>query len=160
MEKNRPVTKVTEEYRTAVTALADNKENRRFLNDSSDHAKLLADLMIGRAKKGEEVLIYSGAMRDGCFVDALKSFKGTARILLDSSDGLGVINGFSKEICERIQAQVLEKRDGNHFFVAGASFRYEMDHNDATAIANFNEPATVEKLKDRFESLWKPLNAG
>jgi len=79
----------TNEYKAAVTALADKKQNRRFLNDSADHAKLISDLMIGRACEDDEVFIYSGALGKGCYDESIQNSKARQiRVLLDDKAGL------------------------------------------------------------------------
>lgn len=154
MENNDCNTQVTQEYREAVTALADNQEDRRFLNDSRAHAKLLAELMIGRATEDTETCIYSGSLGKGCFAEALSSSEGTIRVLLDSKEGLDITNALDELVRNRLKVKIAELPHSNHFFISGNSFRYEKDHNDATAIANFNEPETVKKLKALFDSMW------
>lgn len=147
-------TKLTPEYEAAVTALADHKENRRFLNDSCAHAKLLANLMVGRAKAGDETLIYSGELGKDCFKDALISSKGRVRVVLDSKDGKALIDSLPVAVKDRVELRLATTKGEHHFFVSNNSFRYETDDNDSTAVANFNEPETVAKLKALFELMW------
>ena len=146
---------VTSEYRKAVTELADKKEDRRFLNDSSDHAKLLIELMIGRAKTGDEVLIYSGKLKAECYRESLINSSATIRVLLDDTAGESIITALPSDLQNRIECRIVKNKDGNHFFIAGSAMRFELDHDDATAVANFNEPDTeLRKLRDRFEKMW------
>lgn len=146
---------VTPEYEKAVTELADRKENRRFLNDSSDHAKLLIDLMIGRSGENDSVLIYSGELKRECFGSSLQNSKAHIRIVLDDPKGLDAIATLQEDVQRRIEARLLRKKAGNHFFIAGSAMRYELSHDDATAVANFNEPPVeLDKLRARFEKLW------
>jgi hypothetical protein len=145
---------VTPEYLQAVTNLADKEVNRRFLNDSSAHAKLLACLMIGRTKVGEDALIYSGGLGKGVFDDAFKDAQGSIRVLLDSGEGIEIIKSLPDEVKRRIEVKKTAKASKNHFFVAGNSFRYELNHDSATAVANFNEPETVAKLQTLFNTMW------
>lgn len=155
MEISKDTQQMMEEYRKAVTALADTKENRRFLNDSCEHAKDLANLMVGRAQSDDESLIYSGELGKGCFNDALTTSKGKIRILLDDRKGIAVVKSLPKGVQDRIEVRIVEQQPrGNHFFVSGQSFRYETDHVDSTAVANFNEPDTVEKLTLLFDDMW------
>lgn len=151
---------VTPEYRKAVTELAEKKENRRFLNDSSDHAKLLIELMVGRAQESDEVIIYSGSLKAECFDESLRATAATIRILLDDAKGIDVIDALPPDVRSRVQVRVVRTKDGNHFFVAGSAVRYELSHDDATAVANFNEPpAELQKLRERFERMWKDAAA-
>jgi hypothetical protein len=146
---------VTPEYRKAVTELAEKNENRRFLNDSRDHAKLLIDLMVGRSQENDEVLIYSGELKTECFGDSFQNAKGKIRVVLDSAKGLEVIAALPPALRNRIEPRILKEPDGNHFLVAGRAMRFELSHDDATAVANFNEPESeLQKLRDRFSRLW------
>lgn len=148
-------TKVTPEYESAVTKLADEHINQRFLNDSHDHAKLLAKLMIGRASENDEVLIYSRSLPPSCFGEALRHSKSeNIRIILDDEIGKEEISKLSIDDGGRIKSQVLGVPDGAHFWVAGNSFRLEIDHGNAKAVANFNDPVAIQILKARFEKLW------
>lgn len=150
-----------EEYRKSVTELANKGVSRRFLNDSKEHAKLLADLMIGRAKDNEEILIYSGQLEEPCFNDALRDSRGPIRIVLESDNELSVLEKLPEEAKGRIEARVLNpgKARKNHFFVVGSSFRLELDHGKATAMANFNEPKAADQLRKHFEQLWEQAEA-
>ncbi|MDO8811901.1 MAG: hypothetical protein Q7J38_07740 [Gallionella sp.] len=154
MEKSRCTPQVTAEYRVAVTALATNKENRRFLNDSCEHAKLLADLMIGCAQNDDETVIYSGELGKDCFENALVSSQGKVRILLDNKSGNEIINSLPENVKARIEVRMIKHPCDEHFFVSGNSFRYETDHEESTAVANFNEPETAIKLKALFNNMW------
>lgn len=147
---------VTDEYRDAVTKLADNKTDRRFLNDSGEHATLLANLMIGRSQADDEVLIYSGELVPAYFENALISAKGKIRILVDDKKGLSVIDNLPKDVRSKIQIkQISAEKDSNHFFVSGKAMRYELSHDKATAVANFNEPdSQIQKLKTTFNKMW------
>jgi hypothetical protein len=146
---------VSKEYIEAVTKLAKNKTNRRFLNDSGDHAKLLIDLMVGNSQEGDDVLIYSGELKQSCFEDALKTGKGNIRILLDDIKGLSVIEKLPESSRNRIEIKQIQEKDGNHFLVSGTSVRYELSHDDATAVANFNEPIDeLQALQTHFNEMW------
>ena len=149
---------VPREYIEAVTALADNKTNKRFLNDSSAHARLLADLMIGRGNS--DSLIYSKNLPISCYRDAILeavNAKKKVKVLVEESiDNLSwkkTIPNFEtfidiKKITPSFIGQI------NHFFVSGHAFRYEKDHDQATAISNFNEPSVAASLKDSFMFMW------
>lgn len=147
--------RVSPEYEAAVTKLADEHKNQRFLNDSHHHAKLLADLMIGRATEYDDVLIYTRSLPTSCYGDALKNSKSkNIRIVLDDASGVSEIESLPKEVQSRINYCVLQAADGAHFFVAGDAFRLELDHHNAKAVANFNDPDAIEVLGGRFNNLW------
>ena len=150
--------KVTPEYEAAVTKFADEHKNQKFLNDSHNHASLLAGLMIGRADEHDEVLIYSKSLPSYCFGDALKNCKSrNVRILLDDSSGADDLNNLSEEDKKRITFRILKVADGEHFWISGDSFRLEIDHDKARAVANFNDPEAIKILQSRFEKLWSSV---
>lgn len=150
--------KVTPEYEAAVTRFADEHKNQKFLNDSHHHASLLAELMIGRATEHDDVLIYSKSLPQTCFGDALEHSKSrNIRIVLDDALGQEEIKKLSLVNQERIKHKVLTTNDGAHFWIAGDSFRLEMDHDKAKAVANFNDPEAVQVLRARFEKLWSSI---
>lgn len=150
----KPV-KVTPEYEAAVTKLADEHKNQRFLNDSHNHASLLAELMIGRADEYDNVLIYTKSLPSSCFGDALKQSKSkNIKIILEDESGKEEIEKLSTEDRDRIKSRILKAADGAHFWVAGSSFRLEIDHDKAKAVANFNDPEAIQILEARFETLW------
>lgn len=145
-----------QEYIDAVTKLSEEKTNRRFLNDSGEHAKLLIDLMIGKSKPGEEVSIYSGELKACCFGDALKTAQGDIRVLLDDEAGLSVISSLPEDVKKRVEYRLVNNKDQSHFFIAGTAMRFERNHDDATAVANFNEPEDkLNILRARFEQMWE-----
>lgn len=148
--------KVTPEYKAAVTKFSDDHKNQRFLNDSIAHAELLATLMIGRAETEDEVAIYSGKLPSSCFGTGLSNTKsGNVRIIIDDKEAaVEEITKLKDNLKSRIHFKVLSNADGAHFFVAGDSFRLEIDHGNAKAVANFNDLDAVGILKSRFEQLW------
>lgn len=149
--------KVTPEYEAAVTKYADEHKNQRFLNDSHSHANLLANLMIGRTSECDDVLIYSKSLPSSCFGDALSNSKSkNIRIILDDASGRERIEALPQNQ-DRFQVRVLNTIDGAHFWVAGDSFRLEIDHDNAKAIANFNDPEAIKILRARFENLWSSV---
>lgn len=151
-----------EQYIKAVTELADTKTNRRFLNDSSEHAKLLSNLMIGRAGREDEVFIYSGALGHQCFNQSLLLCQAEKiRILLDEAAGQSVIDAMPDNVKSRIELRIVPQKNrwNHHFFVAGTAYRYEKDHQDTTAISNFNEPEMIIRLKEIFDKMWNIAHA-
>jgi hypothetical protein len=146
--------KLPEEYIVAIANMAEGHINRRFLNDSKDHASLLIDSMIVRSKTDDEVRIYSGSLRADCFREVLLSGNQKIRILVDDmSAAQSAIDGINKQN-NNIKILPAAQKWTNHFFTVGDSFRYELDDGKAAASANFNEPAIVEKLNARFDAMW------
>lgn len=155
LSKGSTESRVTPEYAAAVTKLADEHVNQRFLNDSHDHANLLSGLMIGRTKEYDDVLIYSNSLPFSCYGDALKrAGSGNIRIILEDASSAEEIKNLSTDHPDCIHYRVLDTTDGAHFWIAGSAFRLEMDHDKAKAIANFNDPEAIKILRERFEKLW------
>lgn len=150
---------VTKEYFKAVVAAKAGSINKRFLNDSLSHAKLLADLMIGEASTDDDVRIYSGALSRECYDEALRSSKAKSiHILVDDANAAQInLKKIRKDIDSNICVRVYDQKTHYpHFFVAGNSFRLELSCEDATAVANFNDQSEVrDKLTDTFDLLWK-----
>lgn len=158
---------VTKEYFKAVVAAKAGSIDKRFLNDSLSHAKLLADLMIGEAGTDDDVRIYSGALSRECYDEALRSSKAQSiRILVDDAEAARInFEKIRQGIDSKIDVRVYDQKTHYpHFFVAGNSFRLELSDEDATAVANFNDHSEVRgKLTHTFDVLWKtavPLSKG
>lgn len=154
--------KVSQEYIDAVTALADKKENRRFLNDSSEHAKLLANLMIGRKTDSDDCVIYSGSLPLSCFKDAIIAAHGKIRVLVDDEANIEALEKEIPDFEHKLEIRKIAQRHAsqiNHFFVCGSAFRYEMNHSHATAISNFNEPEVTNSLTTSFNTMWDGSSA-
>jgi hypothetical protein len=146
------------EWEKAVTMLADAHENRRFLNDSVAHAKILAGLMIGRSK--DSALIFSGSLREDCYGESLGKASGKLRILVEDAGNLGWIARLPNAGQIEVRKVGARAPAANHFFVAdAASFRLERDHKKASALANFNEPDTCQVLTARFNVVWPEAEA-
>lgn len=152
---NDTLTKVTPEYKAAITMWANERNEKRFLNDSCDHAQLLASLMIGRSDRDDDVLIYSKNLPTSCFSEALVNSKSNnIRIVVENEGAVKEIKNLPEELQKRINCRVAKVAEGAHFWIAGDSFRLEMDHEKATAIASFNDPEAIAKLRMRFDRLW------
>ncbi|KAF3977132.1 MAG: hypothetical protein HFP77_09040 [Methylococcales symbiont of Iophon sp. n. MRB-2018] len=147
---------VTPEYKEAIIKLSDNHQNQRFLNDSIAHAELLATLMIGIAEINDDVIIYSGSLLPSCFRLGLSKTKSeNVRIVLDDKEAATKEKEkFKDDKNIQIKLKDSSKADEAHFFVAGESFRLEIDHGKAKAVANFNDRDAISILKVRFDYLW------
>jgi hypothetical protein len=148
--------KLPKDYIAAIADLAENRTSRRFLNDSDVHAQLLIECMIGGASADDAINIYSGELKKSCYLDILKATKGNVRILVDNFQAAqSVINELDLSQNDRIKILPVAEKASNHFYTVGNhSFRYELDHNLATAVANFYEPETAEKLNLLFDNMW------
>jgi hypothetical protein len=153
---------VLSNYSDAVRALAINKTDKRFLNDSAAHAKIIAEFMLGNSTS-DDCQIYSGRLVKECYGDALSKFSGNKiRVIIDHTSASDTIKEdfadliASKKLSVRILNNANSQFDNvNHFFITGSGYRYELDHDQARAISNFNEPTTTEKLKVIFEKMWE-----
>ena len=148
-------------YIAAVTKLADERKNLRFLNDSNNFAKLVAWLMIRNVCPADEVLIYSKAltqsfyseiMRASCLLDSKPRFK----IVLDNKDGIEVIKKLPEDVQRRIDCRVATTQDGSHMLLTPVAFRAEAKsyRDELFVVCNFYEPEVVQTLKSRFERIW------
>lgn len=149
-------------YKDDVRALANGRVDKRFLNDSPAHAKIIAEAMLG-ASTAEECVIYSGGLTKDCYGQALESFTGQRiRVIVEHEQAIETIQRDYAQLLasHKLLLKILLNKDGhfdaiNHFFVSGDSYRYELDHPNARAISNFNEPDTAQKLKANFEKMWE-----
>ncbi|MBF0093518.1 MAG: hypothetical protein HQL34_03130 [Alphaproteobacteria bacterium] len=138
----------SEEWIAAVRQSAKDKTNRRFLNDSIHYTKILAETMIRPAT--QSVDIYSGSLDRTCYEDAVVNVKCAVRILVDDLQAANWAKAGDNVTIKKAPRDM-----GEHFFIAdGAAFRFELDHNKAMAIANFNEPEVCAELKRRFDAAW------
>lgn len=138
------------EYREAAAQRRVNHIDARIRNDTPEHAKILAEFMIGAAGADEEVYVYSGKLPEAIYGDWLKKTKAQAiHILVDDSSGLGWLMEFADA---RFNVARISIPRSNHFFcTTGGCFRFEHDPETAAAEANFHEPETVDKLIKAFE---------
>jgi hypothetical protein len=143
------------DYIVAVTELAIRKEDRRFMNDSIEHARLLVDLMIGDADSGEQVYVFSEQLKDEAYTNAIRVTQGVVHALVEKepSDEMKTLlleRGFECKVLPEGAAGEIQ-----HFLVAGNAFRVEIDHNKAQALANFNGVEMANFLKKRYQELNK-----
>ena len=167
MSHNYTYPNVPLEYVNAAATAQEKQLNMRFLNDSHDYAKLLADLMIGRATTRHDVAIFTRGLDRSCYVDALKDTQANkVRVVAQDASvvqsNLALLPAEARNRIEvRIQPEIQTAESEAHFFVAGKSYRYELDHTKATAVANFNDALSTQNLMGKFNALWKssaPLN--
>ena len=146
---------VSEEYRTAVTKLADKGTNQRFLNDSNEHALLVTDLMFNRIDEMEEILIYSKSLKPAFYEKILRHSKHKIKILLDDTAGIDRIKTLPMDIQTRLECRLTGVTE-SHFILAGRAFRFEINKylDELCVVCNFNEPKVAQKLRNRFDSLW------
>lgn len=172
--KKKNVETVSQEYRDAVTKLAEIKKNQRFLNGTNADAKVVAGLMITRAEQVDEVLVYSDALSADFYKEVFRHSKCRIKILLDDREGINIIKALPQDVQNRLEYRVTRVADGAHFLVSDDAFRYELEyptrlmfgivvqyetkhperHDELYVVCNFYEPRITQRLRTRFEDMW------
>lgn len=165
---------VSQEYRDAVTKLAEVKKNQRFLNGTNADAKVVAGLMIARAEEADEVLVYSDALSAAFYKEVLRHSKCRIKVLLDDREGINIIKALPQDVQSRLECRVTKVAGGAHFLVSDDAFRYELEypthlvfgivvqyetkhpepHDELFVVCNFYEPRISQRLRDRFGDMW------
>lgn len=171
------------DYRKIIQRLASDQVNERIPNGAPQHASILIETMFNHAVA--EMRIFSKALTNDVYatdeiVDAAKAFfsKSYARlfILLQKKPtseiewikehklllALREIDN-PKSDYRNIQIRYAKgsytEDDANHFAVMdNDAFRYELDHNNRTAVANFNEPETAKSFIKAFDRAFDLAN--
>lgn len=148
---------MSDDYRFAVTKLAYDRTNQRFLNDSNEHAKLVARLMVSRVVGGGDVLIYSDSLKPGFYAEILCYSKCHFRIIVGNTAAVEVIRSLPQEAQNRIEFRASNTPKRNHFLVAGNSFRSEISDcsDELQVVCNFCESEVVEDLRNLFGAMWE-----
>ena len=147
------------EYRAAVTVLANENKNRRFIISSGEHANIVVHLMVSKLERSDEILIYSDCLSLDFYRKILIDSNCQIKIIFDKIEGMKIIESLPEDVQDRITcwcrpSSDIEKR---HFIVAGTSFSYELEpwKDESFVVCNFYEPEIVERLKSRFERMWE-----
>ena len=145
------------QYRVGVTMLADNMKNERFRIGEEWHAEIVAELMVGRTSKNDELLIYSDSLAPEFYAKILENSKCRIRILFGNTKALGILRALPQGAKDRIDFRASNTPRGKHFLVVGSSVRCEVNNqgDELDACCNFNEPDAAQRLRDRFESMWE-----
>jgi len=151
-----------------------NNLDRIIHNSSSEHAQyLIRQLIEEAADKGEPVKIVSGTLRE----DFYEGVERSAKKALDKKVPFEVLvlypkpeadidnNRFAKFISENggtvNQAKSEELRHMSHFVLTGnRRFRIETDHENAMAVANFNDPVVGSICEESFITIKSALEKG
>lgn len=156
-EPNLPV-----EYSDALTKIADERTNQRFLNDSNSQAELVFWLMLRSLRPNDEVLIYSDALSHPFYLRILAGpcflkSKPVCKIVLDDKAGIEIIKKLPEDAQRRIDCRLAPTKDGAHMIVTHHAFRFEAKdyHDELFVVCNFNELEVVERLKKRFDRIWE-----
>lgn len=150
------------DYMVAVTKLATDREDRRFLNGNEKEASLVSWLMVRNARAEDEVLIYSKALSLPFYSEILRATclsvsKPVFRIIIDDKQGVDIIKNLPEDVQSRINCRLATTKDGLHLLLTPVAFRAERKGfiNELFVVCNFYEPGTVEVLKTRFERIWR-----
>lgn len=148
---------VPEDYREEVEKLANHEENRRFLIDGENFAKLIVGLMLTKTATTDETCIYSKCLGPEFYCGILRSLKSRTRIILEDPEGIEVIKALPQDIQSLIDFCVTDSPYGEYFISTKSAFWFAAppNNNELSAICNFNEPETIQVLRERFEKLWK-----
>lgn len=166
--------KLPQDYVEAVTLLADEQVNRRFLNDSNAQAGLVSMLMVSHNPGHNEVLIYSESLEPAFYRDILLNTTARFRVIFCNTKALELLKPLPKDVQNRIEYRASSTPRGERFMVVGNAFRYqlaEISHlmfgkiiqyepdarrssSELFVVCNFNEPGSARKLRDRFEAMW------
>jgi hypothetical protein len=159
------------EYRKIASKYAENSTNQRIPNGKKDHAAILIELLFDHAKR--DVRIFSGDLCTEVF-GCHEVQNATERFLNNPGASLKILiqkehdeswlenhsyGKFLKEKASDFSGSVSVRQavgnysdNINHFATKDdSSFRYETDHNESRAIANFNEPETTTGLNKVFD---------
>jgi len=160
------------EYRELIRRFANSRTNSRIPNGLPQHASILVETMLFNATA--EMRIYTKELNESVYgapevQAALRKFLSkpysSLKILLqDHRDQSWVSKHPMLQICEDFRHKfghgaVMVKtavgsysRGANHFTVMdNDGYRFETDHENCKAIANFNEPETAKKLIQVFD---------
>lgn len=145
-------------YVSEVQGFLLNSEDHPFMNDSSGHAMLLIDQMIGAAER--DVIIYTWSARRDCYEAAFLVLPESVkvRILYEDDQCDRWWESIPTLTCEAhkiVSQPVFKGETVNHFYVVDdIAFRYEVIHDRSTATANFNNPDVCRGLTNIFEEAW------
>lgn len=157
-------------YRDGAERRLKNRINDEFGNFDIEHAEILASVMIGKCDPTDDVNIYSGALSERCYADAIvKSRAKSILVLLDGFDAYDIssltwlketpaykrqcleVRLLKKQEMERLSAEKgLAVPDGHFFFTTANAYRKETCHEQVTARVNFFDPVEVAKLTQSF----------
>lgn len=159
-----------DEFQRYVTKVADAKNGEAVLNSSAEHARIVLETMLGRAR--EEVLLYTGGL-DSFGYGSQQSLKSTVHFLKENPHGLLTIltdipsradhtwheTLKNEGVADRVQLRHLpsDAKGGSsaHFLVTdGTSYRFEPDLKDGrTGIAEFGNKDRAQVMKLAFGAL-------
>lgn len=175
------------EYREIIESYARDKVNARVLNGLTDHAQMLIETMFNHASS--EMRIYSKNLSKEVFekpetIAAIQDFLGSKpyarlRILLEDSVTKEWVS--NHKLLKMIQGMKDTHKAHGHVEIVSAvgnyasgevehftvmdndGYRYEFDHDNCKAVANFNEPTVAKKLLSVFDEAFslakkEPLN--
>ncbi|VAW89966.1 hypothetical protein MNBD_GAMMA18-2288 [hydrothermal vent metagenome] len=159
------------EFRELVKDCSKNNKNQIIHNADIDHAKdLFSELLSCAIEHRKPVRLVSGSLNDdfyGSLANAAEKIIAAGLafeiIVTDSNVDLGN-NRLSNVVKKTNKGLVLQAKktlsDCAHFIVVGKSrWRFETNHEQTKAKANFNDPEIGSMIVHRFDSLKSKLRA-
>jgi len=155
-------------YRQLIERMAKNRVSQRIPNDVPEHARVLLETLFNFAKS--DVRIYTGQLWDNVYgsaglVEAARQFidrGGRLRVLVqkpmnehDAAEHpllkrLGTCTRGTVEV--RCATGIYATDKAKHFAVSDTTgYRFEHDHSQTKAVANFNEPSVAIELATAFD---------
>jgi hypothetical protein len=158
-----------QDYRQVIERLAAGRISQRIPNGVPAHASILLEAMFKHAQR--DVRIYSGKLSADTYdqnelVMAAKRFLGRRgtrlRILLQEQESTVVerkfiqalksVDGACGEFELRTATGVYATDRAKHFAVMDeCGYRFETNHEETKAVANFNEPPMAQELISAFD---------
>lgn len=143
------------EYELTVIKLCKEKSNKKIVNSSFSHNKLLTIAMIMHASENDRICILSSSLPNEVY-DTLKTTKSNIIDLLVDRilpDDHWIFN-FIKNDQRNIRIFLTENVVSRHFLCTSSNaFRFEPDNREKTSIACFNDQQSSVKLLGYFDKL-------
>jgi hypothetical protein len=167
MAKNRRKRDLVSEtgYRESILELARKRSRQRIPNGQPAHASALFEAMLLTAQNN--VCIFSNRLVPEVF-DQAEVLAAAIRFVIDGNRSLKILVQDDSDIANRGLAGLTNlapdrvtirkavgsyaTSDAKHFCVMDErAFRFEFDHDQCSAIANFNEPEVAKRLQSAFD---------
>jgi hypothetical protein len=153
------------EYRALVHRLASARTDQRIPNGKAIHAAIVLEAMFARASA--EMRVFSGALSPATY-DVAFLREAARRFLKRPGTSLKVLiqerlrevfdRPFLRELIGfpglsvRFALGAYARPDAKHIAVMDSvGYRFELDHSNTSAVANFNEPRVAMELASVFD---------
>lgn len=157
-------------YRQFIEVLARDNVNQRIPNGHPVHASVLVEAMFEKAER--EMRIFTGSLAaetydEPLLVDAACRFltKPRSRLRILLQQPMQKTDVLSRKMVSEILAMRARRvgtfdvrvadpayaHDDHYAVMDDGGFRFEVDHTETTAVANFNEPSVARELASGFD---------